>query len=179
VSLNRKSLVITHSHPAIRGQRRAIIDWQQRQVSKQSVSTADRPLHDAHGVRLHYIDRGQGDPVVLLHGSGTLIQNFTVSGLVDRLASRYRVVVTGRAMATASDRAGCGLHGHTPSCSRQRSSGLVRSRPLCSATPGARWSEWLSRSSHLLSSVGSRSPPATTIRQPAWTCRCLRHRRSR
>jgi hypothetical protein len=38
---------------------------------------------DIDGVRLHYIEQGHGDPVVLIHGNGTLIQDFTVSGLVD------------------------------------------------------------------------------------------------
>ncbi len=48
------------------------------------------------GVRLHYIERGQGDPVVLIHGNGTMIQDFTVSGLVDRLAASHRVIVIDR-----------------------------------------------------------------------------------
>jgi pimeloyl-ACP methyl ester carboxylesterase len=48
------------------------------------------------GVRLHYIECGQGEPVVLVHGNGTMIQDFTVSGLVDRLAQRFRVIVTDR-----------------------------------------------------------------------------------
>jgi len=43
---------------------------------------------------LHYIDRG--DPaatcVVLLHGNGSMIQDFTISGLVDLLTRRHRVV---------------------------------------------------------------------------------------
>jgi pimeloyl-ACP methyl ester carboxylesterase len=47
-------------------------------------------------VRLHYIERGQGDPLVLIHGNGTMIQDFTVSGLVDRLVERYRVIVIDR-----------------------------------------------------------------------------------
>lgn len=51
---------------------------------------------DVDGVRLHYIERGQGDPLVLIHGNGTMIQDFTVSGLVDRLAERYRVIVIDR-----------------------------------------------------------------------------------
>jgi pimeloyl-ACP methyl ester carboxylesterase len=45
------------------------------------------------GVRLHYLERGQGDPLVLIHGNGSLIQDFMISGLVDRLAKRYRVIV--------------------------------------------------------------------------------------
>ncbi|KFG67650.1 hypothetical protein JH26_21350 [Microvirga sp. BSC39] len=32
----------------------------------------------------------------LIHGNGTMIQDFTVSGLVDRLATRYRVIVFDR-----------------------------------------------------------------------------------
>ncbi|UVF22003.1 alpha/beta hydrolase [Microvirga terrae] len=51
---------------------------------------------DVDGVRLHYIDRGRGSPLVLIHGNGTMIQDFTVSGLVDRLADRYRVIVIDR-----------------------------------------------------------------------------------
>lgn len=51
---------------------------------------------DVDGVRLHYIEQGQGDPVVLIHGNGTMIQDFTVSGLVDRLATRYRVIAFDR-----------------------------------------------------------------------------------
>src|SRR5215204_6638239 len=48
------------------------------------------------GVRLHYFEQGQGDPVVLIHGNGTLIQDFTVSGLVDGLSGRHRVIVFDR-----------------------------------------------------------------------------------
>jgi pimeloyl-ACP methyl ester carboxylesterase len=49
---------------------------------------------ECEGVRLHYIHRG--DPsapcVVLFHGNGSMIQDFTSSGLVDRLARRNRVL---------------------------------------------------------------------------------------
>ncbi|QRM34435.1 alpha/beta hydrolase (plasmid) [Microvirga sp. VF16] len=48
------------------------------------------------GVRLHYIERGRGDPLVLIHGNGTMIQDFTISGIVDKLAERYRVIVIDR-----------------------------------------------------------------------------------
>ena len=46
------------------------------------------------GVRLHYLQRGpiDGPVVVLLHGNGTLIQDFMLSGLLDLLARRYRVI---------------------------------------------------------------------------------------
>src|ERR1700719_4840013 len=49
---------------------------------------------ECDGVRLHYLDRG--DPtapcVVLFHGNGSVIQDFTISGLVDLLARRNRVL---------------------------------------------------------------------------------------
>ncbi|PVE23421.1 alpha/beta hydrolase [Microvirga sp. KLBC 81] len=51
---------------------------------------------DVDGVRLHYLERGQGEPLLLIHGNGTMVQDFTVSGLVDRLADRYRVIVIDR-----------------------------------------------------------------------------------
>ena len=51
---------------------------------------------DVDGVRLHYIERGQGEPLVLIHGNGTLIQDFTINSLVDRLSERFRVIVFDR-----------------------------------------------------------------------------------
>ncbi|WP_407531129.1 alpha/beta fold hydrolase [Methylobacterium oryzisoli] len=48
------------------------------------------------GVRLHYMERGQGEPLVLIHGNGTMIQDFLVSGIVDDLARRHRVILIDR-----------------------------------------------------------------------------------
>jgi pimeloyl-ACP methyl ester carboxylesterase len=59
---------------------------------------------DVDGVRLHYIERGTGEPLVLIHGNGTLIQDFTINGLVDRLSERYRVIVIDRPGYGYSDR---------------------------------------------------------------------------
>jgi pimeloyl-ACP methyl ester carboxylesterase len=47
-------------------------------------------------VRLHYIDRGEGPPVVLLHGDGSMIEDFEISGLIDTLAKTNRVIVFDR-----------------------------------------------------------------------------------
>ena len=49
-----------------------------------------------NGVRLHYVERGAGDPVVLLHGNGSMIQDFESSGLIDLLAKDHRVIVFDR-----------------------------------------------------------------------------------
>ena len=48
------------------------------------------------GVRLHYIDRGRGTPLVLLHGNAVRLEDFVASGIVDRLAERHRVVAFDR-----------------------------------------------------------------------------------
>jgi pimeloyl-ACP methyl ester carboxylesterase len=48
------------------------------------------------GVRLHYVERGQGEPLVLLHGNGAMVRDFATSGLLDRAARSYRVVVFDR-----------------------------------------------------------------------------------
>ena len=51
---------------------------------------------DIDGVHLHYLDRGNGQPVVLLHGNGVMTQDFEISGIIDRLAQRYRVIAFDR-----------------------------------------------------------------------------------
>ncbi len=48
------------------------------------------------GVKLHYVDRGVGQPVVLLHGNGALAQDFDLSGVLDIAAQRYRVIAFDR-----------------------------------------------------------------------------------
>lgn len=47
-------------------------------------------------VRLHYIDRGSGAPVVLLHGNGVQMEDFLASGLIDALAQQHRVIAFDR-----------------------------------------------------------------------------------
>ena len=51
---------------------------------------------EVEGVRLHYVERGEGQPLVLLHGDGSMIQDFLSSGLIDRAAEHYRVIVFDR-----------------------------------------------------------------------------------
>jgi pimeloyl-ACP methyl ester carboxylesterase len=48
------------------------------------------------GVRLHYVERGRGRPLVLLHGIMTLVQDWGTSGVLDRAAERYRVIALDR-----------------------------------------------------------------------------------
>lgn len=49
------------------------------------------------GVRLHFIDTGGSDPVlVLLHGNGAMIDDMEISGLVRDASKSYRVIVFDR-----------------------------------------------------------------------------------
>jgi pimeloyl-ACP methyl ester carboxylesterase len=48
------------------------------------------------GVWLHYVERGAGAPLVLLHGNGSMIQDFDSSGLIDLAAETHRVIVFDR-----------------------------------------------------------------------------------
>ena len=58
---------------------------------------------EVDGVRLHYVEKGEGPPVVLLHGNMVSLIDFQASGLFDRLAVDHRVI--------AFDRPG---FGHSP-----------------------------------------------------------------
>jgi len=48
------------------------------------------------GVRLHYLERGEGPPLVFLHGNGSMLQDFMSSGLVEAAAKNHRVIVFDR-----------------------------------------------------------------------------------
>jgi len=51
---------------------------------------------EVDGVRLHYIERGSGPTLVLLHGNGVLADDFENSGLLDQAAAHYRVIAFDR-----------------------------------------------------------------------------------
>ena len=51
---------------------------------------------EVDGVRLHYLERGHGAPVVLLHGNVVSAEDFILSGVLDAAAQRHRVVAFDR-----------------------------------------------------------------------------------
>ena len=57
-----------------------------------------------HGVRLHYVERGTGPALVLLHGNGSMIEDFQSSGLIELAAKKYRVIAFDRPGFGHSDR---------------------------------------------------------------------------
>jgi pimeloyl-ACP methyl ester carboxylesterase len=69
------------------------------------------------GVNLHYLDEGEGPPLVLLHGLGSMVEDFMLSGLVREASRRYRVI--------AFDRPG---YGHSERPQRFRYGPLTQAR---------------------------------------------------
>ena len=51
---------------------------------------------EVDGVRLHYSDRGTGQPVLLLHGNAVTGDDYNTSGLAERLIGTCRVVIFDR-----------------------------------------------------------------------------------
>jgi len=68
--------------------------------SKTKQAEAEHPpagqFMEVDGVRLHYLERGAGPVVVLLHGNGATAQDFELSGLIDMLARDHRVIAFDR-----------------------------------------------------------------------------------
>ena len=51
----------------------------------------------AGGVRLHYVERGQGRPVVFLHGNGMMVEDMLISGVLGAAADRsFRAIAIDR-----------------------------------------------------------------------------------
>jgi len=48
------------------------------------------------GVRLHYLEAGEGPPVVLIHGNVSTSDDFLISGVFERLSRTHRVVAIDR-----------------------------------------------------------------------------------
>ncbi|MDB5809628.1 MAG: alpha/beta hydrolase [Betaproteobacteria bacterium] len=59
---------------------------------------------EVDGVCLHYRERGEGPPVVLLHGNGTMLQDYDISGLPALASQRYRTIEFDRPGFGHSDR---------------------------------------------------------------------------
>jgi pimeloyl-ACP methyl ester carboxylesterase len=59
---------------------------------------------EVDGVQLHYVDVGEGPPLVLLHGLGSCVEDFATSGLIAEASKRYRVLAFDRPGYGFSDR---------------------------------------------------------------------------
>src|SRR3954469_8062763 len=60
---------------------------------------------EVDGIRLHYLERGAGTPVVLIHGNVVTAEDWVLSGVLDRIAERgHRVIAFDRPGYGYSDR---------------------------------------------------------------------------
>lgn len=60
---------------------------------------------EVDGMRIHYVDRGAGPVVVLIHGNGVTLQDFEASGVLDLASKAHRVIAFDRPGFGYSDRA--------------------------------------------------------------------------
>jgi pimeloyl-ACP methyl ester carboxylesterase len=73
----------------------ALFNWRAARKAERRWPAKGRFIEVA-GVRLHYLDRGSGPPLVLLHGNGAMAADFEASGLIDRLELSFRVIAIDR-----------------------------------------------------------------------------------
>jgi pimeloyl-ACP methyl ester carboxylesterase len=76
--------------------------YRTRQVERRHPPTGR--FVEADGVRLHYLERGEGPPIVLLHGNVVTAEDWVLSGVLERVAERHRVVAFDRPGYGYSDR---------------------------------------------------------------------------
>ena len=57
-----------------------------------ALAVEDGRYADFGGIKIHYIDRGKGEPIVLLHGGSPDLRGWTAPGVVDNLAKDFRVI---------------------------------------------------------------------------------------
>jgi pimeloyl-ACP methyl ester carboxylesterase len=76
-------------------------------ITARRVETALRPrgqFVEVAGARIHYLDKGTGPPIVILHGLGGQMGNFTYA-LLERLTDEFRVILMDRPGSGYSTRA--------------------------------------------------------------------------
>lgn len=79
--------------------------WVQRRAAKAEREHSPSGVRiDVDGVGVHYVERGTGTPVVLLHGNNVSLEDFEASGLFEQLARNHRVIAFDRPGYGHSDR---------------------------------------------------------------------------
>lgn len=73
----------------------AVFNWRSAAAAERRNPPLGRFL-TVDGVRLHHVDRGEGPPIVLLHGNGSMVEDWVTSGVLDGLAEQHRVLAFDR-----------------------------------------------------------------------------------
>jgi pimeloyl-ACP methyl ester carboxylesterase len=90
----RKALTVLASVAAVCAAAALLNRWLARRAERRHPPSGQ--FLTVKGIRLHYVDRGSGTPVVLLHGNGSMIEDFKSSGLLDAAAKNHRVIAFDR-----------------------------------------------------------------------------------
>src|SRR3954465_5989097 len=78
-------------------------NYRARQVERRHPPTGR--FVEVDGVRLHYLERGSGTPVVLIHGNVVTAEDWVLSGVLDQVAEQeHRVIAFDRPGYGYSDR---------------------------------------------------------------------------
>ncbi len=80
----------------IAGLAASLLYVQSRQRRAELANPPQGNFVDVDGVRLHYVERGQGPTLVLLHGNGLMSDDFDLSGLLDLAPRAYRIIAFDR-----------------------------------------------------------------------------------
>lgn len=80
----------------------AVVKYKTKQVEKENPPQGK--FIEVDGIRLHYVEEGTGEPLVLIHGNGTMAQDYQISTVFERAAKTYRVIAFDRPGYGYSDR---------------------------------------------------------------------------
>src|SRR4051795_2023055 len=86
-ALRHGNKAVQQTSKAVRRTRKAV-----KALEAKPTSRPPGRFVEVDGVRVHYIARGKGRPVVLIHGNGTMAEGSVICGLVAQLAKHYRVI---------------------------------------------------------------------------------------
>src|SRR5262245_30248525 len=73
-------------------------------LSAPALAADDGRYADFGGVKIHYIDRGRGEPIVLLHGGTSNLESWITTGVIANLQKDFRVIAFDARGAGKSDK---------------------------------------------------------------------------
>ncbi|TPK75653.1 alpha/beta hydrolase [Mesorhizobium sp. B2-3-3] len=74
----------------------ALAGYNHARANRALTSRAHGHVMEIDGARLHFLEAGTGVPLLLLHGNGSIAEDFTSSGIFEKAAKTYRVLAFDR-----------------------------------------------------------------------------------